>query len=239
LNVAPGWRNDPEKVPPSPVLEPLLDPELPPEEELPVDPELPLELLPLAPELPLDPDDPLEPELEFPPELLPDPELDPALPSAPELAPDDPLPPEPPSLPLAIGPLSVELELQALPARSANAVAPKTALLRKLHKRRIPIIGASPSFMGFMLLQGSVCATMRPMDKMLRCTVCTWRGTWAEAQAMRVQPVPLPPQFEEIQLAYEEKQIEEEQLGGHHPPLCPQCGHHLLPVKLHRAHAAL
>jgi hypothetical protein len=80
---------------------------------------------------------------------------------------------------------------------------------------------------------------MRPMEKALRCTVCTWRGTWAEAAATRVQPVPLPPQLEEIQLGYEEKQAEEEQLGGHRSPLCPQCGHHLLPVKLHRGHAAV
>jgi hypothetical protein len=79
---------------------------------------------------------------------------------------------------------------------------------------------------------------MRRMDKSLRCTICTWRGTWAEAAAHRVQPARLSPQIEEIQRAYEEKQIEEEQLTGHRPPLCPQCGHHLLPVKLHRSHAA-
>jgi hypothetical protein len=77
------------------------------------------------------------------------------------------------------------------------------------------------------------------MEKALRCTVCTWRGTWAEASATRVQPVPLPPQLEEIQRGYEEKQAEEEQLGGHRPPLCPQCGHHVLAVKLHRGHAAV
>jgi len=77
------------------------------------------------------------------------------------------------------------------------------------------------------------------MDKTLRCTVCTWRGAWAEAAAVRVQPAPLPPQLEEIQRAYEEKQAEEEQLGGHRLPTCPQCGNHLVPVKLHRHHAAL
>jgi hypothetical protein len=76
------------------------------------------------------------------------------------------------------------------------------------------------------------------MEKALRCTVCTWRGNWAEAAAARVQPVPLPPQLEEIQAGYEEKQAEEEQLGGHRIPACPQCGHHTLPVKLHRSHAA-
>jgi hypothetical protein len=76
------------------------------------------------------------------------------------------------------------------------------------------------------------------MDKPLRCTVCTWRGGWAEAAAVRVQASALPPQLEEIQAAYEQKQIEEEQLGGHRPPACPQCGHHTLAVKLHRSHAA-
>jgi hypothetical protein len=78
-----------------------------------------------------------------------------------------------------------------------------------------------------------------PMDKGLRCTVCTWRGAWAEAAAVRVQPVALPPALEEIQRSYEEKQAEEEQLGGHRLPLCPQCGHHTVTVKLHRSHAAI
>lgn len=82
--------------------------------------------------------------------------------------------------------------------------------------------------------------TIRGMDKAIRCTVCTWRGTVSEAAAVRVQPAPLPPQLEEIQRAYEEKQVEEEQLGGHHRlPTCPQCGHHVLPVKLHRSSAAV
>jgi hypothetical protein len=80
---------------------------------------------------------------------------------------------------------------------------------------------------------------MPRMEKALRCTVCTWRGTWAEASAVRVQPVPLPPQLEEIQQAYEQKQADDEQLGGHRPPACPVCGHHLLPTHLHRGHAAV
>jgi hypothetical protein len=78
------------------------------------------------------------------------------------------------------------------------------------------------------------------MDKSIRCTICTWRGTIAEASAVRVQPAPLPPQLEEIQRAYEEKQAEEEALGGHHRlPACPQCGHHTIAVKMHRSHAAV
>ncbi|MGH7270042.1 MAG: hypothetical protein ACREJ3_06385, partial [Polyangiaceae bacterium] len=76
------------------------------------------------------------------------------------------------------------------------------------------------------------------MDKTLRCTICSWRGAWEEAAATRVQPAPLPPALEELQHAYEEKQIEDEQLGGHRLPACPQCGHHTVAVKLHRAHAA-
>jgi len=76
------------------------------------------------------------------------------------------------------------------------------------------------------------------MDKMLRCTVCTWRGTWSEAASTRAQPQPLAPQLEELQRAYEEKQTEEEHLGGQRPPACPVCGHHLVAVKLHRNHAA-
>jgi hypothetical protein len=77
------------------------------------------------------------------------------------------------------------------------------------------------------------------MDKTLRCTVCTWRGAWAEAAAVRVQAAPLPPALEDIQHAYEEKQAEEEALGGHRPPMCPNCGNHTVHVKLARGHAAM
>jgi hypothetical protein len=77
------------------------------------------------------------------------------------------------------------------------------------------------------------------MDKTLRCTVCTWRGTWAEAASTRVQPAQLPPSLDEIQRAYEEKQMMEEQLGGHRPPMCPVCGNHTVPVKLKRHEAAM
>jgi hypothetical protein len=80
---------------------------------------------------------------------------------------------------------------------------------------------------------------MRAMEKALRCTVCTWRGTWAEAAASRVQPVALPPTLQEVQHAYEEKQAEEERLGAARVPACPQCGHHTVAVKLHRGHAAV
>jgi hypothetical protein len=78
------------------------------------------------------------------------------------------------------------------------------------------------------------------MDKTIRCTLCPWRGTIAEAAAVRVQAAPLPPALEEIQRAYEEKQIEEEALGGHHRlPHCPVCGNHTVHSKMHRSHAAM
>ncbi len=77
------------------------------------------------------------------------------------------------------------------------------------------------------------------MDRTLRCTVCTWRGAWQEAAAVRVQPAALPPALEELQHAYEEKQAEEEQLTGHRVPACPVCGNHTVSVKLHRHTAAV
>jgi hypothetical protein len=77
------------------------------------------------------------------------------------------------------------------------------------------------------------------MDKAIRCTICTWRGTVSEASAVRVQPAPLPPALEEIQRAYEEKQAEDEALGGHRLPACPACGNHTVAVHLHRSHAAM
>jgi hypothetical protein len=80
---------------------------------------------------------------------------------------------------------------------------------------------------------------MPAMDKTLRCTVCTWRGAWAEAASVRVHPTPIAAGLEEIQRAYEEKQQIEEQLGGHRPPPCPQCGHHTVPVHLKRSHAII
>jgi DNA-directed RNA polymerase subunit RPC12/RpoP len=78
------------------------------------------------------------------------------------------------------------------------------------------------------------------MDKTVRCTICSWRGTVSEAQMTRVQPAELPPQLEEIQRAYEEKQVEGEQLSGEpRPPRCPACGHHTVSSKLHRSAAAM
>jgi hypothetical protein len=81
--------------------------------------------------------------------------------------------------------------------------------------------------------------TITAMDRTVRCTVCSWRGAWQEAAAVRVQPAALPPALQELQNAYEERQAEEEHLGGHRPPACPVCGHHTVPVKLHRHHAAV
>jgi hypothetical protein len=78
------------------------------------------------------------------------------------------------------------------------------------------------------------------MDKTVRCTICSWRGTASEAAMTRVQAAELPPQLAELQAAYEEKQVEGEQLSGEpRPPRCPVCGNHTVPVKLHRSSAAI
>ena len=56
----------------------------------------------------------------------------------------------------------------------------------------------------------------------------------------RVQAAELPPQLEEIQRAYEEKQVEQEQLSGEpRPPRCPVCGNHTVSSRLHRSAAAM
>jgi len=56
----------------------------------------------------------------------------------------------------------------------------------------------------------------------------------------RVQAAELPPALEEIQRAYEEKQVEAEQLSGEpRPPRCPVCGNHTVASKLHRSAAAI
>jgi hypothetical protein len=78
------------------------------------------------------------------------------------------------------------------------------------------------------------------MDKTIRCTICSWRGTVSEAAMTRVQAAELPPALEEIQRAYEEKQVEGEQLSGEpRPPRCPVCGNHTVSSKLHRSAAAI
>jgi hypothetical protein len=78
------------------------------------------------------------------------------------------------------------------------------------------------------------------MDNIVRCTICSWRGTVSEANMNRVQAAELPPALAEIQQAYEDKQVEEEQLSGEpRPPRCPACGHHTVGAKLHRSSAAM
>jgi hypothetical protein len=78
------------------------------------------------------------------------------------------------------------------------------------------------------------------MDKTVRCTICSWRGTASEAAMTRVQAAELPPQLAELQAAYDEKQAEGEALSGDpRPPRCPVCGNHTVSVKLHRSSAAI
>ena len=77
------------------------------------------------------------------------------------------------------------------------------------------------------------------MEKTVRCTVCTWRGPWVIAEsAPRIRASDIPPSLEEVQNVLEEQQAELVNVGGHHPPPCPMCGHHTVAVKLHGYRAA-
>ena len=67
------------------------------------------------------------------------------------------------------------------------------------------------------------------MDKGMRCTVCTWRGTSDEARrAGAARPSSIPPGLEEVQAAYAElSAVRAELAGTPREPPCPVCGHHL------------
>ena len=70
------------------------------------------------------------------------------------------------------------------------------------------------------------------MDRMVRCTVCYWRGTLAGALAApRTRPSDLPPAEAAIQNMYEELQQVARQLGHPEQPTCPVCGHHTVAVE--------
>ena len=71
------------------------------------------------------------------------------------------------------------------------------------------------------------------MEKSMRCTVCTWRGGWLEAEsARRVRPSDIPPPLADVQGAYAERQSTKEALFGQpKEPPCPVCGHHLQLLK--------
>jgi hypothetical protein len=76
------------------------------------------------------------------------------------------------------------------------------------------------------------------MDKSIRCSVCTWRGTWTDAGSIHPpRPSQIPGAMEEVQRALAEKQALDAQMGVPAPPNCPVCGHHTVVVKLHRSHA--
>ncbi|MDB4936278.1 MAG: hypothetical protein JWP87_3250 [Labilithrix sp.] len=66
------------------------------------------------------------------------------------------------------------------------------------------------------------------MDKLVRCTVCTWRGTFAEAMsAPRVPRSDLPPPMLDHQDTLEVAQEAVTLTGAPKPPPCPSCGHHI------------
>ncbi len=78
------------------------------------------------------------------------------------------------------------------------------------------------------------------MEKWLRCTVCTWRGSWQEAESRGfVPPSPVSATFEEIERAIDEHMAWNVRLGADRRPRCPRCGHHTAAVKLHSGHIAV
>jgi hypothetical protein len=75
------------------------------------------------------------------------------------------------------------------------------------------------------------------MDRMVRCTVCYWRGTLGEAiAAPRIRKSDVPPAEAAIQNAYEERRQLARQLGHPTLPPCPTCGHHTVSVERHSIH---
>jgi hypothetical protein len=73
------------------------------------------------------------------------------------------------------------------------------------------------------------------MDKLVRCTVCTWRGTFMDAQlAPRVPRSDLPPPMLEHQEVYEAAHVEKTLAGAPKPPPCPSCGHHITSIHKRR-----
>jgi hypothetical protein len=70
------------------------------------------------------------------------------------------------------------------------------------------------------------------MDRMVRCTVCYWRGTLGGAVgAPRVRESDVPPAEAAIQSSYEELRQIARQLGHPARPSCPVCGHHTVAVE--------
>jgi hypothetical protein len=65
------------------------------------------------------------------------------------------------------------------------------------------------------------------MERTIRCTVCTWRGTTTDAErAPRVRPSQIPPAMEALQDAYADAAYGRAASGGTSHPPCPICGHH-------------
>ena len=73
------------------------------------------------------------------------------------------------------------------------------------------------------------------MDKLVRCTVCTWRGTFADAQmAPRVPRSDIPPPMLDHQESYEVAHQAQALTGAPKPPPCPSCGHHITGIHKRR-----
>jgi hypothetical protein len=70
------------------------------------------------------------------------------------------------------------------------------------------------------------------MEKRVRCTVCTWRGSLSDAaDAPPVRPSEIPESLTRIQAAYAERRAELAKVGADPLPPCPACGHHLQIVR--------
>lgn len=78
------------------------------------------------------------------------------------------------------------------------------------------------------------------MDKSIRCTVCTWRGTWSEA-AEAPRPIPAEVSDDEaiIQEARVLRQSDRIRVGATPEPACPVCGHTTQLVKRHSIRPAV
>lgn len=73
------------------------------------------------------------------------------------------------------------------------------------------------------------------MKKLVRCTVCTWRGSISDAAlAPRVPRSDIPPPMLDYQAQCDAALFDKTPSGEPKPPPCPSCGHHLAPAHKRR-----